>query len=132
MGTIHVISDIHGDDVKLRHVINNASGSLRPVVERMFQNRLSPEQLQRLVTLIFYPREVLEQIDATTQDPAAWRTFCQTTLDNLLEMIRSLVRRSSLQRALELFPIDYRDLLRDLVYEPSSYQSREATDACHH
>ena len=30
-GTIHVISDIHGEDKKLRHVINNASGTLRPL-----------------------------------------------------------------------------------------------------
>ena len=30
-GTVHVISDIHGEDQKLRHVINNASGSLRPI-----------------------------------------------------------------------------------------------------
>jgi fructose-1,6-bisphosphatase-3 len=29
-GTIHVISDVHGDDKKLRHVINNASGHLAP------------------------------------------------------------------------------------------------------
>ena len=28
-GTIHVLSDIHGEDQKLRHVINNASGTLR-------------------------------------------------------------------------------------------------------
>ena len=31
-GTIHVISDIHGEDKKLRHVINNASGTLRALV----------------------------------------------------------------------------------------------------
>ena len=36
-GTIHVISDIHGEDKKLRHVINNASGTLRPLVERLLQ-----------------------------------------------------------------------------------------------
>ena len=28
-GLVHVISDVHGEDAKLRHVINNASGSLR-------------------------------------------------------------------------------------------------------
>jgi fructose-1,6-bisphosphatase-3 len=33
-GVIHVISDVHGEDGKLRHVINNASGSLRPLVDR--------------------------------------------------------------------------------------------------
>src|SRR5437867_4614845 len=45
-GSIHVISDIHGDDVKLRHVINNASGTLRPLVEQMFGGRLTPADLQ--------------------------------------------------------------------------------------
>src|SRR6266550_249738 len=38
-GTIHVISDIHGEDKKLRHVINNASGTLRPLVEKLFRSR---------------------------------------------------------------------------------------------
>src|ERR1700722_20237116 len=57
-GTIHVISDIHGEDKKLRHVINNASGTLRPVMERLFAATLSPEEFQDLLTLIFYPAEV--------------------------------------------------------------------------
>ena len=56
-GTIHVISDIHGDDTKLRHVINNASGQLRPLLEQMFAKRLPPEELQELIALVFYPRE---------------------------------------------------------------------------
>ena len=34
-GAIHVISDVHGEDKKLRHVINNASGALRPLIERL-------------------------------------------------------------------------------------------------
>ncbi len=29
-GTIHVLTDVHGDDQKLSHVINRASGALRP------------------------------------------------------------------------------------------------------
>src|SRR3954470_7476617 len=63
-GTVHVISDIHGEDKKLRHVINNASGSLRPLVERVFSGRLSPSELQDFITLIFYPGEVIEQLEA--------------------------------------------------------------------
>ena len=39
-GTIHVISDVHGEYVKLKHVINNASGSLRPLVDQTFGERL--------------------------------------------------------------------------------------------
>src|SRR5438067_5855432 len=59
-GTVHVISDIHGEDKKLRHVINNASGTLRPLVERLFSGRMDPKQCQEFLTLIFYPAEVTE------------------------------------------------------------------------
>src|SRR5437763_196758 len=56
-GTIHVISDVHGDSSKLRHVINNASGTLRPLVQELFGDKLSAADLQEFLTLIFYPRE---------------------------------------------------------------------------
>src|SRR5579872_222924 len=61
-GTIHVISDIHGEDQKLRHVINNASGTLRPLIERLFAHRMTPRQFQDFITLIFYPAEVVERL----------------------------------------------------------------------
>lgn len=52
-GTIHVISDIHGADKKLRHVINNASGTLRPLVERLLKDRLPPNEFEEFLTLIY-------------------------------------------------------------------------------
>src|SRR5437588_6902165 len=57
-GTVHVISDIHGEDKKLRHVINNASGTLRPLVERLFKAKMSPKQFQEFLKLVFYPAEI--------------------------------------------------------------------------
>jgi len=74
-GTVHVISDVHGEDKKLRHVINNASGTLRPLVERLFAGRMEPAQFQEFVTLIFYPAEVTEQLERTPMEPAALRAF---------------------------------------------------------
>src|SRR5450755_166286 len=53
-GTVHVISDIHGEDKKLRHVINNASGTLRPLVERLLKDKIPAEQFEEFLTLIFY------------------------------------------------------------------------------
>src|SRR5918997_1129875 len=53
-GTIHVISDVHGEDKKLRHVINNASGTLRPLVERLFASAEDAPHLQEFLTLTFY------------------------------------------------------------------------------
>src|SRR5580658_9323659 len=64
-GTIHVISDIHGEDKKLRHVINNASGTLRPLVEGLLKDRMPPEQFQEILTLVFYPAEVVDRLERT-------------------------------------------------------------------
>ncbi len=58
-GTVHVISDVHGEDKKLRHVINNASGTLRPLVEQHFAAKMEPKEFQEFLTLIFYPAEVV-------------------------------------------------------------------------
>ena len=73
-GTVHVISDIHGEDKKLRHVINNASGTLRPLVERLFADADgAASEFQEFLTLIFYPAEVAERLEQTLTDPAELR-----------------------------------------------------------
>ena len=50
-GTVHVISDIHGEDKKLRHVINNASGTLRPLIQKLFAERMSAGEFQEFQVL---------------------------------------------------------------------------------
>jgi len=128
-GTVHVISDVHGEYVKLRHVINNASGTLRPVVERLFAARLSPTELQELLTLIFYPREMLERIEPTLADPGERRAFAQRTLRLLFEIIRVLACRYSLRRVTAVFPAAYRELLRELLYGPAGDRGSEYSEA---
>jgi fructose-1,6-bisphosphatase len=32
---VHIVSDVHGEHKKLQHILNNASGSLRPLVETL-------------------------------------------------------------------------------------------------
>src|SRR5262245_30692367 len=78
-GVVHILSDIHGDDVKMRHVINNASGRLRPLIDRLFTDRLSAADLQEFVTLIFYPQETLEALDAKLRDLEPRRAWCRRT-----------------------------------------------------
>src|SRR3954465_14552667 len=106
-GTIHVISDIHGEDKKLRHVINNASGTLRPLVEKQFKDRMTPQQLNEFITLIFYPAEVTEHLEQTITDTKEVRAFAMRTLPYQLELVRVLASRYSLQRATRSFPEEY-------------------------
>src|SRR5690242_3095457 len=79
-GTIHVISDIHGEDKKLRHVINNASGTLRPLVERLFKGQMPAEELQQFLTLVFYPAEVVAILEVKLRTAQAQKQFAMKAL----------------------------------------------------
>lgn len=116
-GTIHIISDIHGEDQKLRHVINNASGSLRPVVEEMFADKMSPKEFQGFLTLIFYPAEVTQRLEQQIRGDDEARDYALRTLPSLFTLARLLATRYSLKRAVTVFPVEYRELLSELLQE---------------
>jgi len=124
-GTIHVISDIHGEDQKLRHVINNASGTLRPLVENMFAGRMEPKQLQEFLTLIFYPAEMTSLLEKQSRGETELREFALSTLRNLFELARVLTGRYSLKRAMEVFPAEYRGLMAEMLHEPTTERGAE-------
>ncbi len=119
-GAIHVISDVHGEDKKLRHIINNASGTLRPLVERLFKDKLDPKQFQEFLTLIFYPAEMVQHLEAKLADPEQLRVFAQRVLHDLFKVIRVVAANYSLRHTLSIFPSDYRNLLAEILQEPLS------------
>jgi fructose-1,6-bisphosphatase-3 len=128
-GTVHVISDIHGEDKKLRHVINNASGTLRPLAEKLLASRMSAKQFGEFLTLLFYPAEVVERLEATLTDPAELREFAVTTLRNQFELVRALAARYSLKRGMEVFPAEYRELLTEMLHEPTTERCKDFLEA---
>src|SRR5688572_17815621 len=119
-GTIHVISDIHGEDQKLRHVINNASGTLRPLAEKMFAGRMAPQKFEELLTLIFYPAEIIQRMEKESRSPEELRAFATGTLRHLFELVRVLAARYSLKRSMTVFPAEYRELLSEMLHEPTT------------
>ena len=128
-GTIHVISDVHGEDKKLRHVINNASGTLRPLVEKLFLKKLDKKQFQEFLNLIFYPAEMVERLEVSLKDPQDLRTFAQRVLRDLFEVVRTLASRYSLRHAQRVFPKEYSALLTEILHEPASEHGSEYTAA---
>src|SRR5256885_3422279 len=124
-GTVHVISDIHGEDKKLRHVINNASGTLRPLVEKHFAGRMSTQQLNDFLTLLFYPAEVTERLEETMTDPQQIRAYAMRTLPYQLELVRVLSSRYSLRRATRSFPVEYVSLLTEMLNTPTTERAED-------
>lgn len=128
-GTVHILSDVHGEYKKLRHVINNASGMLRPLVESRLTAKVSPEELQELLRLIFYPREMFELKEKEFTEPAERRSFCRRVLFCLLDIIRTLARHQSPAVAARMYPSRYRDLFLDLVADSREEPNLESIAA---
>ena len=128
-GTVHVISDIHGEDKKLRHVINNASGTLRPLVEHLFEGKMEPQEFQEFLTLTFYPAEVTLRLEQTLTDPQELRIYALRTLKHQFELVRVLASRYSLKRTMQVFPPEYADLFSEMLHEPTNERGPEFFEA---
>jgi fructose-1,6-bisphosphatase-3 len=128
-GTIHVLSDVHGEDQKLRHVINNASGTLRPLVERLFQEHMTPERFREFLTLIFYPAEVVSRLERNLKSVEEQKAYAQRTLNELFAVVRVLADRRSLRHATRVFPSEYRELFTEILHAPFTDRNRDFMEA---
>jgi fructose-1,6-bisphosphatase-3 len=126
-GTIHVISDVHGEYVKLKHIINNASGSLRPLVDHTFGDRLAEAEKLELLNLIYYPRETFMQ--QTFADAAMRRDFVRRVCALEFEILRVLSRRYDMATMEAVFPASFREAFRELLYGVYLERSRAYLDA---
>ncbi|MEP6865788.1 MAG: fructose-bisphosphatase class III [Deltaproteobacteria bacterium] len=107
--TVHVVSDVHGEDVKLRQVINNASGSLRPLLESIFAGQVSGPELTELLTVLYYPRETWM---ARGGDLVMFAS-------RALTIIRELAKRYTIAYVERIIPDPFDPVLRELIFAPS-------------
>ncbi|MBE7464458.1 MAG: fructose-bisphosphatase class III [Planctomycetes bacterium] len=112
---IHVISDVHGEYKKLRHVINNASGRLRPMIETRFGQRLDAAERQEFLNLVFYPAEVIGRLQESLPAPEDRRAYAEKMLGRLFELVRELAGQYSFKHCMRLFPAEYRDLFAEVL-----------------
>jgi fructose-1,6-bisphosphatase-3 len=114
-GTIHVVSDVHGEHKKLKHIVNNASGSLRPLVERVAGGSLSPDELRQLLAIIYYPRETYAQ--KRFADAGERQRFLLRTLGLEIDVIRELSRRYTLRHVERVLPRAMASVLGEMLSE---------------
>ena len=117
-GTVHVISDVHGEYKKLRHVVNNASGSLRPLVDTLFHSRLSEAEQLRLLSFIYYPRESFLFHCRDSVPAEARRSIVLSTMRDMLVLIRALSRNYPLNEVAAILPQQHIQVFRELILSP--------------
>lgn len=117
-GRVHIVSDVHGEYKKLRHIVNNASGALRPLIQEIFAERLSDEEQQRLLNFIYYPREsfLYHHVESLPVDDK--RVLVQTLVASELEVIRVLAKACTLTDIAEILPTQFLQCFRELIVSP--------------
>jgi len=119
-GVIHVISDIHGEARKLRHVINNASGRLRPAVEKLFKDSISSEELDEFIRLLYYPTEMLQlKSEHFADDDDSRYTWALNTLQRQFAVVRMLAYTTRRKDTKHLVPKEFRELFEVLLNFPA-------------
>ena len=61
-GTEHFLSDLHGEYEAFLHLRNSASGIIREKIDLLFGGRLSETDKTILATVIYYPKEKIDEI----------------------------------------------------------------------
>src|SRR5215471_7998943 len=128
-GTVHIVSDVHGEHKKLQHILNNASGSLRPLVEELFGERLSAETIQRLLNIIYYPAQMFQHLGLEEAPRDTRAAFVRQTIRWQFEILAALAQRYSLRHVDRAFPADYQTLFRELLWEAQAGRPQAYMDA---
>ncbi len=117
-GVVHIVSDVHGEYKKLRHIINNASGSLRPLVNRLFKDQLSEGEQKHLLAVLYYPREYMEYEHAELSEPERRRAWVRRTLRQQFQIVRALAHSYRRAQLAALRPPEFAELFAELHDEP--------------
>jgi fructose-1,6-bisphosphatase III len=119
-GVVHVISDVHGEARKLRHVINNASGRLRPVVRELFEGKMDEGEFQEFLHLLYYPTELLQKkVEELGDDEEARYVWVLEVLTRQFDLIRLMLRTKRRKEIRHHAPKEFRELFEVLLNFPA-------------
>lgn len=121
-GTEHFLTDIHGEYEAFAHVLKNGSGAIRRKIEQVFGNTLSNKDKQALATLIYYPKEKMNQVKKTEDNMEDWYKITLYRLIQVCKITASKYTRSKVRKAM---PEDYAYVMEELITENGDTLDKE-------
>lgn len=126
---IHLISDVHGDARKLRHVINSASGGLSNLVNEVFGEDLSESEKNEVLAYLYYPVEKLRRHRDTLENSLERIDLIKTLLRRQFRLVRSLASTIAKEDLLGLMKDEFRTLFIALLDEGSFGRDPQFVDS---
>ena len=124
-GTEHFISDVHGEYEAFQHILNSASGVVREKIDQLFATSVSKADRDQLATLIYYPREKLEELQGTMnqEDMEEWYRLTFHRLIEICCLVSSKYTRSKVRKAM---PKEYAYIIDELIH--THYEDTDKRD----
>ena len=111
-GTEHFLTDVHGEYEAFNHVLKNGSGSVKRKIEDVFGNTMTSKDKQTLATLIYYPKEKMEEIKQNETNMEDWY---RVTLYRLLEVSRNSSKKYTRSKVRKALPEEFSYVLEELI-----------------
>ena len=111
-GIEHFMSDLHGEYASFFHILNNCSGVIREKVDYVFGERLSEEEKAEFCTLIYYPKEKIEQVTGKHQNTPEWY---RRNLSQLLELSKLMSYKYPASKVYGFIPKRYEAVIVELM-----------------
>ena len=122
-GTEHFVADIHGEHEAFLHILRNASGNIKRKVKELFSDTLNEQEIIELCTLIYYPEQKLEMIEAQETDLP---TFYSSTLLRLIRVCQSVTSKYTRSKVRKVLPRQYAYIIEELLHENPFDDDKEA------
>lgn len=120
-GTEHFMSDLHGEYEAFIHILNNCSGVIREKVADLFPH-LSEKERNDLLTLVYYPKEKLDMIEAeaTINEESG-----KLILRQLLRLAKHLSRKYTRAKVRKAMSEVFRYVIDELLHaQPDEDENR--------
>ena len=111
-GVEHFMSDLHGEYAAFHHILNNCSGVIREKVDYVFGARMSAEEKAEFCTLLYYPKEKIEQVTRARRATPAWY---RTNITRCLAVARLMSWKYPASKLPSLIPERLRGVLVELL-----------------
>ena len=121
-GTEHFISDIHGEYEGFRHILRNASGSVRRKIDQALGDYVPSYERENLATLIYYPELKLRELRHNGKLTREWYTITLKQLVAVCNLTTSKYTRSKVRKAL---PKDFEYVITELMTTGSKDFNKE-------
>lgn len=122
-GTEHFVADIHGEHEAFAHIIKNASGNIKRVVQEIFSNSMREEEIKQLCTLIYYPGRKLEYVKASEKN---LNDFYHITLHRLVKVLKEVTSKYTRSKVRKTLPKEFAYIIEELLHEAPSGENKQA------